>query len=57
MSRGCEHPVTLAVDPPTMDVCGKPAVWETQDLKEVHHLCDEHCTEALLWNDFTRDAL
>lgn len=37
--------------------CDRPAAWETDDLQEVHHLCDEHCREALRWNDFRREAV
>lgn len=51
----CQYPVTLARG--VADTCGKPAEWETDDLKAVHHLCDEHCNEALRWNDFIADPV
>ena len=46
----CEFPL-----PP--DACGKPAVWTTDDLQSVHHLCDVHCREAFLDNDFIADPV
>lgn len=51
----CQHPVDLA--PGIADTCDKPANWETNDLAEVHYLCERHCAEALQFNDFRRDEV
>lgn len=51
----CDYPVTLA--PGVADTCGKVAVWETNDLQEIHGLCEDHCNEALEMNDFRRDEV
>jgi len=43
--------------PGIADTCDKPANWETNDLAEVHYLCERHCAEALQFNDFRRDEV
>lgn len=53
----CQYPVTLAVDPPTEDVCGAPAAWHTDDLDTVHMLCEPHCREAMRWNGMSVDPV
>lgn len=55
MSPTCEYPVHSA--PGVAEPCDRPAKWETQDLQAVHHLCEEHCREALRWNDFRVDEV
>ncbi len=42
---------------PSDDPCGEPAVWTTDDLQEVHHLCVEHCIDAFLSNDFVTEPV
>ncbi len=50
MKLRCEYPMGS-------DACGEPAVWETDDLQEVHHLCAEHCIDAFLSNDFVAERV
>ncbi len=51
----CEYPV--ATEPLGALECGKPAVWETEDLQEVSYLCDEHCCEAMRDNHMHADPV
>lgn len=37
--------------------CGRPAVWETDDLQEIHFLCEHHCDDAEEWNTFRKERL
>lgn len=54
MRPRCEYPVPCGL---RSDTCDAPAVWETQDLAEIHHLCQEHVDEALQMNDFRTDPV
>ncbi len=54
-SLRCQYPMDRA--PHYTEPCDKPAVWETDGLQAVHHLCDEHCKDALMWNDFQADPV
>lgn len=55
MSRrtSCDYPVRIGKG--AWDTCDKPAVWETDDLAEIHNLCADHCAEAMQMNDFRAD--
>ncbi len=56
-AKRCDYPTVLTQDPDEVEFCGEPAVWETDDLRECHNLCDRHCNAALQWNDFRREEL
>lgn len=49
----CQYPL----DDASHECCDRLAAWETDDLQAVHFLCEEHCTEALRWNDFGADEV
>jgi len=36
--------------------CGRPAEWSTDDLGDVHHLCEECCLDTRNWNEFRIEA-
>lgn len=37
--------------------CGEAAEWSTDDLGEVHHVCDACSRELMMMNDFRKEAL
>ncbi len=51
-TRRCDYPTGDAAA-----ACNEPAVWETDDLQSVHHLCAEHCIDAFLSNDFIAERV
>lgn len=55
VAKRCQYPV--GADAWTVDCCERPAAWETDDLQEIHYLCETHCSEALRWNDFLTEEV
>jgi len=52
--KRCDYPVLIGF---AYDTCDRPAVVETDDLAEIHHLCAEHEAEARTMNDFRTGEL
>lgn len=53
MTRRCEYPAFAEGEGDVLADCGRPSVWTTDDLGDVHHLCNAHCVEAMTSNDFS----